>query len=246
MSEVMVLCYHALSSTWSEDISVKPEAFEHQIESLSRTGWTSATFTNAICHPQAARTVAITFDDAFASVKTFALPVLNEFGMTGTVFAPTHYVTGQLPLAWEGLARWEQTTHAAELTPMTWDDLNELAELGWEIGSHTRTHPRLPSLDDHTLAAELRQSREECQAYMSRETTSVAYPYGDFDRRVAAQAREAGYAAGATLARWHSESDPYLSSRIGIYHEDSASRFGLKVSRVMRSSFGSRLLGFRR
>ena len=40
-------------------------------------------------------------------------------------------------------SQWLDSPHAGELTPMSWDELGELSELGWELGSHTRTHPRL-------------------------------------------------------------------------------------------------------
>ena len=39
---------------------------------------------------------------------------------------------------------------------MSWEELGELVEEGWEIGSHTRTHPRLPTLDAPAL---LRRAR---------------------------------------------------------------------------------------
>ena len=35
---------------------------------------------------------------------------------------------------------------------MSWAELRTLADAGWEIGSHTVTHPHLTQLDDATLA----------------------------------------------------------------------------------------------
>ena len=151
-SKLLVLCYHAISPDWSAGLSVTPEAFERQVSNLVRKGWASATFTDVVRQAPADKTVVITFDDAFASVKTYAEPVLSELGVKGTVFAPTDYVSRRAPLAWAGLDHWEEGPDAEELTPMTWDDLRELAELGWEIGSHSRTHPSLTSLGDNELA----------------------------------------------------------------------------------------------
>lgn len=70
--------------------------------------------------------------------------------------------------------------------------VQELARQGVEIGSHTRRHPILPTLDDAVLQDELVGSRraliELCGA-----CPGLAYPNGDSDERVQAAARAAGY-----------------------------------------------------
>jgi len=63
---------------------------------------------------------------------------------------------------------------------------------GVHVGSHTRTHPRLPDLDSTELARELAGSREE----LAPPADLVAYPWGLADDAVAAAAREAGYRGG--------------------------------------------------
>jgi peptidoglycan/xylan/chitin deacetylase (PgdA/CDA1 family) len=245
VNELMVLCYHAFSPTWSASLSVTPDAFERQISSLVRHGWRSATFTDVARGTPAGKTFVVTFDDAFASVKTYALPVLRKLGIKGTVFAPTDYVSREAPLAWPGLQHWERGADADELTAMTWDDLGELAELGWEIGSHSKTHPLLTSLDDDALASELRESRDECAKRIGRPVTAIAYPYGDVDDRVQASTRNAGYDAAAALAWPSPAANRYSFPRIGVYHKDSGPRFRFKVARWARSTYGSRLLALR-
>jgi peptidoglycan/xylan/chitin deacetylase (PgdA/CDA1 family) len=245
MTELLVLCYHAVSPTWPAALSVKPDAFERQVSALVREGWVSATFTEVVKMAPTRRTLVLTFDDAFASVKTYALPILGDLGVKATVFSPTQYVSTQAKLAWPGLTHWEHTSYARELAPMTWDDLGELAELGWEIGSHSQTHPMLTSLDDEALARELRGSREECAQRLGRPVTSIAYPYGEVDDRVAASARAAGYEAGAALTWPSAQLNPYQYPRIGVYHKDSWPRFRFKVGRWSRSPYGSKLIARR-
>ncbi|MGH3262687.1 MAG: polysaccharide deacetylase family protein, partial [Trebonia sp.] len=106
--QLLVLCYHAISPTWSAGLSVTPEAFERQISGLVRRGWTPATFSDAVVQPSVGRTLAVTFDDAFASVRRYALPVLSRLGVAATVFVPTDYVSRQVPLAWAGMDHWER------------------------------------------------------------------------------------------------------------------------------------------
>jgi peptidoglycan/xylan/chitin deacetylase (PgdA/CDA1 family) len=232
--DVLVLCYHALSPTWEAELSLPPDAFENQIRHLVKRGWRPTTFTEAVLAPPAGRTLAITFDDAFESVKRHALPVLADLRAPATVFAPTHFMSGLPSLSWSGIDQWQQGRAAPELTPMGWEDLRALAELGWEIGSHTRTHPHLTELDDAELARELVESREECERELRRECTSIAYPYGDVDERVVAATQSAGYRTAAALSRSLAMLGPYQYPRVGIYRDDVGRRFRLKTARPLR------------
>src|ERR1035441_2038390 len=106
MPDVLVLCYHAVSPTWNSDLAVMPEEFERQIKYLTHQGWQFLTFTEAALFPPVRRTLAITFDDAFASVKEYAAPILARHGVPATLFAPTDYMTGGRQLSWPGIEHW--------------------------------------------------------------------------------------------------------------------------------------------
>jgi peptidoglycan/xylan/chitin deacetylase (PgdA/CDA1 family) len=239
MADVLVLCYHAVSERFPAPLSVTPAAFERQLALLARAGYRGATFEQAVQADE--RTVAITFDDAYLSVLRLAKPLLDEVGFKATVYAPTAYLdTPERPLSWDGIEQWLGGEHEQELLPMSWDQLGELAEAGWEIGSHTRTHPHLTRIDDDALRTELSASREDVERRFGRCPT-LAYPYGDHDERVVEAARAAGYAAAGTLpARLH-KARPLAWPRVGIYHGDDERRFRMKVSRGMRLLRGSRL-----
>jgi peptidoglycan/xylan/chitin deacetylase (PgdA/CDA1 family) len=234
--DVVVLCYHALSERWPASFSTTPDRFEAQLSLLKRRGYRGITFQEAARGPDAERAVAITFDDAFRSVLDLGRPILDRLGMPGTVFVPTALAGGQEPMSWDGVEHWLASEHADELLPMSWDDLRELAGAGWEIGSHTRTHPRLTLVDDGRLADELVGSREDCERELAAPCRSLAYTYGDPDQRVVDAARAAGYAAAATLPgpQLPRSPDPHLFPREGIYHDDGRLRFELKVSPAVR------------
>ncbi len=241
MTEVLVLCYHAVSPSWTAALSVTPDALERQLTFLVRRGWRCTTFTDAVLGPPAKRTLAVTFDDAFRSVRELAEPILSALGIPGTVFAPTAFMSHHQQLNWEGIDHWQQKPTAHELTCMDWDDLAELADRGWEIGSHTRTHPHLTRLDEPTLRHELEGSLQECRDRLGRPCRSIAYPYGEVDTRVSRRAREAGYVAGATLPVGQRGHGPFRWPRVGIYHADDDHRFGLKMNPVVRHLRSSRL-----
>jgi peptidoglycan/xylan/chitin deacetylase (PgdA/CDA1 family) len=241
MADVLVLCYHAVSERFPAALSVTPAAFERQLALLKRAGYRGATFEEAV-KARSGKVVSITFDDAYLSVLTLGKPMLDAVGYPATVYAPTDYLdTPEKPLIWSGIERWHGGEHEQELIPMSWAQLGELAGAGWEIGSHTRTHPHLTEVDDATLRAELVESKAKVEERMGRPCTTIAYPYGDYDERVVRAATEAGYAAAGTLpARLHGER-PLAWPRVGIYHTDDERRFRLKTSRLMRKLRSSRL-----
>jgi peptidoglycan/xylan/chitin deacetylase (PgdA/CDA1 family) len=205
----LVLCYHAVSDDWPASLSVTPERLHAQLRTLLRRGYRPQRFTDAVLEPTARRTLSVTFDDAFRSVLTHALPILRDLGVPGTVFVPTGHVGGQ---------------------PMTWDELAQLAAADWEIGSHTRSHAHLTALSDEELDAELGESKAACEARLGIPCRSLAYPYGDHDERVVAAARRAGYAAACTLpARLHA-AGALRWPRIVVSRVDNALRFALKTA----------------
>lgn len=234
MSNVLVLCYHAVSSEWPAGLSVTPERLERQLASLVARGYRGATFRDAVLNPTAPRTLAVTFDDAYRSVLELAGPVLRSLQIPGTVFVPTAFAGSGQPMAWPGIDQWAEGPHEDELVPMSWEQLGRLADDGWEIGSHTRTHPRLPEIGDSALRDELQRSRSECEARLSSPCTSLAYPFGDHNATVIEAAREAGYSAAGALAGRVSAPSPLCWPRVGIYHGDGDLRFRLKSSPSLR------------
>jgi peptidoglycan/xylan/chitin deacetylase (PgdA/CDA1 family) len=237
----MVLCYHAVSPTWTATLSVTPDALERQLTWLTRHGWHGTTFRAALLAPTAERTLAVTFDDAFASVLELAHPILASLGLPATVFAPTAFAATGQPLRWSGIEHWAQTPSAPELRCLTWGALGQLAQEGWEVGSHTRTHPHLPSLTGEELHTELAESRSEISERLGSECTSLAYPYGDADLRVAKAAEAAGYTVGASMSSHLEWLGVLRWPRLGIYHVDTLGRFKLKTTRGMRWVRSSRL-----
>ena len=124
---------------------------------------------------------------------------------------------------------------------MGWEELGELADSSWEIGSHTCTHPYLTKLDDADLARELEEPRAEAVKRLGRPFETIAYPYGDVDERVADFTRRVGYKAGAALSSHLRDLGPYRWPRTGIYQLDAWWRFLLKTTPTVRRVRASRV-----
>jgi peptidoglycan/xylan/chitin deacetylase (PgdA/CDA1 family) len=243
MNDVLVLCYHALSPDWPAALSTTPERFEEHLELLVGRGYVGTTFERAITDPPAKRTLAVTFDDAYRSVVDLALPIMQRLGLPGSIYVPTNFPGTGEPLAWEGTDRWLGGPHEHELGCLDWNELRELAGSGWEAGSHTRSHPHLTRLTDTELAAELGESRAACEEGLGRPCRTIAYPYGDVDRRVVDATRAAGYSAAAALPDRLGSRDPLDWARVGIYNGDDVQRFKLKVSPLLRRVRSTSLWG---
>jgi peptidoglycan/xylan/chitin deacetylase (PgdA/CDA1 family) len=237
VSDTLVLCYHAFSATWPADLSVTPQAFAEQMGRLARAGYRGVTFGDAVRGGAGGKRVAVTFDDAFESVVTHARPVLDELDWPGTIFAVTDFAAAGQPVHWQGVDQWAGGPHDGERATLDWDALRGLRDAGWEVGSHTVTHPHLTELDDDALERELTGSRDAVEAALGA-CDSIAYPYGAVDPRVVEATGRAGYATGAALpARWGNES-ALEWPRVGIYHPDDMRRFRVKTSRLTRKARG--------
>jgi peptidoglycan/xylan/chitin deacetylase (PgdA/CDA1 family) len=109
---------------------------------------------------------------------------------------------------------------------VTTGELNRLAASPLvEIGAHTVTHPFLPRCGDDRLRNELTGCRSRLEELLQRKVRYMAYPAGQYDARVANEAKASGYEAAFTTARKREACDKQFEiERIGIY---SPSRFKL-------------------
>jgi peptidoglycan/xylan/chitin deacetylase (PgdA/CDA1 family) len=177
--------YHELGDARGAypELFVDPGDFGRQIEELYEAGYRTVTLRELGEHwagrrPLPERPVVLSFDDGYLSTFTVARPTLAEYGFVGTVFIVEQYV-GRPGF-------------------MTAAMLQELAALGWEVASHTCTHPDLTRLGPDRLRAELVASRQWLEELLGSEVTSLAYPAGRHNPMVRAAALEAGYRLAVT------------------------------------------------
>jgi peptidoglycan/xylan/chitin deacetylase (PgdA/CDA1 family) len=233
-SDVLVLAYHAISDNWDAVTTVTPAQLSEQVRHVLGRGYRSVTFERALSAPPAGKVVAITFDDAHRSVFEIGFPMLRELGAVATVFAPTDYIGTGEPTGWEGFERDARGPHASELICMDADQLRAVADAGWEVGSHTCSHPHLTRLAPERRQHELVASREWIEERLQRRCRTIAYPYSDLDADVVAAADQAGYAYAATIPVGHALSLPLRWSRVGVFRTDSIGRFKLLTSKAAR------------
>lgn len=174
----VVLYYHSVPEEYAS-------AFARQMAMALR--WAAPVPPTATRLPHGRRCFAVTFDDALAEIRNTALPALRARGIPAAVFVPTAFV--------DRAAAWDMAKGCSEQgrTVMSFAELRALDEELALLGSHTLSHPCLSTLPQNELERELRESRMVLEEQTGRRVTLLSFPHGDYDDRVLAAAKEAGY-----------------------------------------------------
>ncbi|MFY9737950.1 MAG: polysaccharide deacetylase family protein [Candidatus Cybelea sp.] len=118
---------------------------------------------------------------------------------------------------------------------MSWDDVRGLADAGFDIGSHTASHPILSNLSREQLRDELRESRAEIETRTGARCRALAYPNGrtrDISELVLSETAAAGYEFAFTVSnRWcRRASDALALDRVSPPGHSSLPTFALHAS----------------
>jgi peptidoglycan/xylan/chitin deacetylase (PgdA/CDA1 family) len=215
---VPILTYHELRaappaprSPTSASLWVPKRRFAAQMRGLARAGYRGVTLGQAWAAwhggpPLPAKPVVVSFDDGYASQYDVAGRELRRLG-------------------WPGVLNLEvERMHARGGLPPR--RVRALLARGWELDSHSLTHPDLTRAGRAALAREVAHSRALLRQRFGVPVSFFCYPYGRADAAVRAAVRRAGYTGATTThagiarrgrARW-------ALPRIGVGPRDTAAR----------------------
>ena len=117
--------------------------------------------------------VVLTFDDGNVSDRTVVAPILKEKG-----FGATFYITA----GWVG-----------RRGRVTWQQVRELDEMGFEIGNHTTTHPNMLHISEEEIRSQIAGFDRALRKQGIQRATTFAYPGEHHDRRIVRALAKAGY-----------------------------------------------------
>jgi len=201
---VPVIMYHKIDeNSAASTLSVSPESFKAQMVFLKSHKYNVVKLEDLVDMAKKnkilSRTIAITFDDGYENNYLKAYPVLKKLGLPATIFIiPTMIgIDGYL----------------------TWDEVIEMSESGViSIGSHSMTHPWLPTQPDQKLDSEIAGSKRAIESHLGKEVGEFCYPLGGFNKNVREKVINAGYKIAVTTnpGKKYPKQDLFAMKRIKI------------------------------
>jgi peptidoglycan/xylan/chitin deacetylase (PgdA/CDA1 family) len=219
MGEPVILMYHSVEPFTDDPygVTVRPERFERQLRWLRRRGLRGVSMRELRAAPDPRGLVGLTFDDGYADFVSRVLPALRRYGFTATVYV----VAGEIG----GHNAWDVPGPRKPL--LTADDVRRVADAGIEVGSHSRTHPQLPTVDDRTLQDEIGASRVALADLVGGPVDGFCYPYGAAGAREVAMVERAGYAYACAVGARRFDG-PHALPRTYVGDRDTAPRLYAK------------------
>ncbi|MBN2713308.1 MAG: polysaccharide deacetylase family protein [Planctomycetes bacterium] len=187
-SPVLFLMYHAILAEGDDGKSLNPQdrayavgidKWRHQLDLVEKK-WGAPVLPDfelegGKSHHGEDIKVCLTFDDACKHHAEVALPELEKRGWKGAVFISTAQIGTDNMLSWE--------------------QVHELSDAGWIIGSHGKNHRFLRNLPEEELREELKSSKMEIEERLGKETDWLSLPGGRGGFKTLDLAREYGYRA---------------------------------------------------
>jgi len=131
--------------------------------------------------------ITFTFDDGYEEHYATAFPIFQEYNIAATAYIIVGRVGG----------------YFGNQKLMGWDQIKELQDNGWEIGSHTLFHRNLTELDYEEINAELEFSKMVLiQNGLGVKT--LAIPYGKYNEEIKTISKK--YYVAARPSTWGSNS----------------------------------------
>jgi len=183
--EPLVLMYHSIEAYESDpyQVTVHPRRFDAQLRWLRRRGLRGVGMAELLAAGPGRGLVGLTFDDGYEDFVTEVVPTLRRYGFGATVFVVAGAIGGH--------NSWDEPGPRKPL--MSAAQVRAVAGAGFEVGSHSLAHLRMPSLSDGELFDHVRRSRLILTEVTGTEVTGFCYPYGAAGAREANAVREAGY-----------------------------------------------------
>jgi len=197
-AEAVVIGYHrVVAKVKHPDTEITPEDFERQMQTLKDNGVQVIGMQDYLAWRRGEKNIPshcaiLTIDDGYKCIYDTIWPILKKFGYPATLFIYTDYVKGGPKSGGESLS---------------WEQLAELRDAGFDIQSHTVSHHDLRGKRhgpqdagyEAWLWNELNGSKTQLEAQLGIKVNSIAVPYGFCNQHVRDIAAKAGYEAVFTV-----------------------------------------------
>jgi peptidoglycan/xylan/chitin deacetylase (PgdA/CDA1 family) len=163
--------------------------------------------------------VALTFDDAYTSVRDVALPLLQQYDFPATVFAPT---------MWLGRPNgWDEPSDIP-LDVLDPAGLRELATNGVDVQSHGHAHIDMRTASPDEVRADLVTSRDVLAEIIGGVPTQLAWPFRTGSPEAQRVAADVGFEVAFSIDLPHEGA--YAWGRVQVTPRDGQRLFALKTT----------------
>lgn len=233
--EMPVIMYHRVIKNTDEagvhGIYVKTSTFEKHLKYLKKHNYQTVTFADLANNNYKKRFdrgnkfVILSFDDGYEDNYKYAFPLLKKYGFKAVIYLLSDLDYNKWDV--DVLENPEQ-----EFKLMNKDMISEMQKYGIEFGGHTKTHPKLATIDIEDAKKEIFESKEKLEKKLNKKLVSFAYPYGNMNEDVKNIVKEAGYefAVATDSGDISFSTDLFKIRRIGIFSTNSFLTFKRKVS----------------
>lgn len=202
---------------------VAKEQLKRQLKLLKFMGFDFLSLRDLLLNKKVKKGVLLTFDDAYLDFWVKALPIFMELKVRSVIFVPVALVGSY--------NQWDYDRIRIKKPIMNWEHIKELHSLGFEIGSHSLTHPYLSKIDPQKAWEEIYTSKVILEDKLGTEIKAFCYPYGDYSQQVRDMVQRAGYSIAFTTRHGSfEESENFFEvRRITIFGNDFLPKFLYKV-----------------
>jgi peptidoglycan/xylan/chitin deacetylase (PgdA/CDA1 family) len=231
MAKIPILCYHNIGASPADSrfklLYVGLDEFERQLWTIRRLGLRGVSAGEGLRRiggGAGSRLVVITFDDGYTDTLCGALPLLVKYQCTATCYL----VSGAIGTH----NRWDAEVLSETKPLMNHEQICDWLAAGMEIGSHSRSHPRLEDLEPAAAYDEIAASRDALRSAFGVPVDHFSYPFGRFTDAIAGLVKRAGYLSAVSMSRGIATAadDPYRLPRIFVNGERGWPRFLLQVA----------------
>jgi len=159
------------------------------------------------------RPIVITFDDSYDSIFKYAYPILQEFEYKATIFVVTGF-TGEWNL-------WDVNLGGIKFRHLSWEQIQNLSEAGFEMGSHTVHHPDLTRIPKEQMKAEVSLSKMHLEDKLGQPINIISFPFGRYNDDVLQACHETGYLHGCGFWIRKKNDQPFVFERKAYYLFDN-------------------------
>ena len=207
----VILLYHSVGeSIWASKESI----FTDQIKWLYDHS-PILSLTDLVNSQSAELEIAITFDDGYQSLYEKAMPIFLDKKIPATVYINTGWMSDHVSTRKKSIS---DLGHYPNEYFLTWDEICELDQAGWEIASHGVNHHNFVEKSHDVVRQECIASKYAIEERLNKSCLHFSYPWGQYSMQVKKIVRECGYqyAAAARHGSITHTTDLFALPRINI------------------------------